>query len=184
MNCTWNLYLHKCRPSLCPHCFSGSRLVWVCLPFLLLASTELIPFYLPNLVLPSEPGCSHGNGLKRTNCFCKKSLLFSQCFSCLREASSEFLSGNHGLDTEHFLCIYWNRSCSSGYHRHFAACLAFFFLTTSPAVEEEPLLFICFCGFVVGTLRGGLAVVAGAQVCSRHNVHINQYLVPPSLMHI
>lgn len=74
---------------------------------------------------------------KKSKLFLQKELLFSRCFlllppqipsSRLREASSEFLSGNHGLETKHFLCIYWSRSCSSGLEvpQVPSACLAFF----------------------------------------------------------
>lgn len=112
MNCTRNLYLHKCRPSLCLHCWSLSLFWYVCLPFLPSFATELIPLYLPEAALPSEPGWSHGNGLKRANCFCKKSSLFFQCFLLLppQKPSSDgwehfprsFPRGNYGFESRHF----------------------------------------------------------------------------------
>lgn len=135
MNCMWNLFLHKCPPSLCPHCFCGSLLL-----FLLFASTELIPFYLPNTLLPSEHShTAMGMVWKEQTVSAKRACFFSQCSlflppqitsSCLREVSSDFLSGNHGLETKHFLCIYWSRSCSSELQvPQILLCLPCFFLS-------------------------------------------------------
>lgn len=126
---------------------------------------------------------SHGNGLKRTNCFCKKSLLFSQCSlllppqipsSCLREASSDFLSGNHGLETQHFLCIYWSRSCSSELQvPQTLLCLPCFFLSHN--------LTCCWVGDTAVHLFlwlscGNTSERFGScgRMCSRQNVRINQ----------
>lgn len=119
MNCTCNLVFAR-MPSIPLPSLLGSLslLVGVYLHFLSTFTTELIPLSLPDTTLATEPVCSHGNGLKTANCFCKKNFLSSSvscCYLlkyCCQMAGRTFLSVSQG-GTRDFFSICWSRSQSN-----------------------------------------------------------------------
>lgn len=137
MNCTCNLYLHKCPPSLCPHCWSSLSLFWyVCLPFLLSFTTELILFLPSWYWTPLRAWMQPWEWFKKSKLLLQKELPFSQCFLLLppqiplsdgwENLPQSFSGGNQGLETKHFFWI-WSRSHPVGYrwHRYFSAHFIF-----------------------------------------------------------